>query len=95
MFTKKKASGYRLSPTLDALVFHLCRASCQTFIWKSAFVPVLRLQSPVVNGWQIDNEKFCKELILNSSVPDAVVELTRCICKKAAKQIQVLANVKT
>lgn len=58
-------------------------------------MPVLRLQSPIINGLQIDSEKFCKELMLNSSVPDAVVQLTRCKCKKAAKQIQILANVKT
>ena len=35
MFTNQ-ISEDRLPPTLDALVFHVCRADYQTFIWKSA-----------------------------------------------------------
>ena len=29
--------------------------------------------------------KFCEELMLNQSVPDAIVELARCKCKKGCK----------
>ena len=57
MFTKKNLSGDRLPPTLDGLVFHLCRAKCQTFIWKSACESVLNLSSPIGNRWQMDNGK--------------------------------------
>ena len=85
IFTKKNLSGDRLPPTLDALIFHLRRANYQTFIWKSASVPVLNLPSLIENGWHIVDGKFCEELIFHSSVPDSIVELTRCKCKKGCK----------
>ena len=85
IFTKKNMSGDRLPPTLDALVFHLRRANYQTFIWKSACVPVLNLPTPIENGWQIVDGKFCEEHMLQSSVPEAIVELTRCKCTKGCK----------
>ena len=34
MFTNQ-ISGGQLPLNLDALVFHLCKGNCQTFIWKS------------------------------------------------------------
>ena len=43
---------------------------------------------PTVTNWKwIANErlKFCEEFILNSSVRDAIVELTRYKCKKGWK----------
>ena len=72
MFTKNNVSGDRLPPTLHALVFHLRIANYQTFIWKSACVPVLNLPPPTRNGWQMVDEKIREELILNLSMPDAI-----------------------
>ena len=72
MFTKINLSGDCLPSTLDVLVFHLRRPNYQTFTWKSACVPVLDLPTPLKNG------KMCAELMLRSSVPDAIIELTRC-----------------
>ena len=85
MFTKENVSRDQFPPTLDILVFHLHRANCQTFICKSACVPVLNLQLPIGNGLQTEDEKICEELMLNSSVPNAIVEPMRCKCKKGFK----------
>ena len=76
IFTKKNLPGDRLPPTLSR------RVNYHTFIWKSAYVPVLNLPSPIGNGLQMEGLKFCEEFILTSSVPDAIVELTRDKCKK-------------
>ena len=47
IFTKKNVSGDRLPPTLSR------RVNYQTFVWKSACVPVLNLPSPIGNGLQM------------------------------------------
>ena len=72
-------SGDRLSPTLSS------RMNYQTFILKSACVPVLNLPSPNGNVLQMEGLKFYEELISNSSVPDALIEMTRHKCKKVCK----------
>ena len=84
-YLQKIVSGDRLPQTLDVLVFHLRRVDYQTFIWKSACVPVLNLPSPIGNRLQMKGLKFYEEFMLNSSVPDAIVELTRYKCKKGCK----------
>ena len=49
-------------------------------------MPVLNLSSSIGNGLQMEGLKFCEEFMLNSSVPDAIVELTRYRCKKGCKK---------
>ena len=92
IFTKKNVSGDRLPPTLSRCVNY------HTFIGKSSCAPALNLPSPIGNGLQMEGLKFCEEFILNLSVPDAIVELTRYWhledkAKRVAKQIHLLANV--
>ena len=79
IFTKRNVSEDRLSPTFSR------RVNCQICICKSAWVPALNLPSSVGNGLQVEGLNFCKEFILNSSVPDAIVELTRYKCKNGCK----------
>ena len=79
IFTKNNVSGVRLPPTLSR------RVNYQSFIWESACVPVLDLPSPIRNRLQVEGLKFCEEFILNSSAPDAIVELTRHKWKKGCK----------
>ena len=79
IFTKKNVSEDRLSPTFSR------RVNCQICICKSAWVPALNLPSSVGNGLQVVGLNFCKEFILNSSVPDAIVDLTRYKCKNRCK----------
>ena len=79
IFPKKNVSGDRLPPTLSS------RVNYQTFIWKSACVPVFNLPSPNGNVLQMEGLKFSEELISNSPLPDALVEMTRHKCKKVCK----------
>ena len=79
IFTKKNVSEDRLSPTFSR------RVNCQICICKSAWVPALNLPSSVGNGLQVVGLNFCKEFILNSSVTDAIVDLTRYKCKNRCK----------
>ena len=60
IFTKEIKSGDRSSPTLDVFVFYLCWANYQTFIWKSACVPVLNLPSSTGNGLQMEGWRSVK-----------------------------------
>ena len=82
LFTQKNVSGERLPPTLDALTLHLRRANYQCFIWKSACKPLLCLPEPISNGWIKLGDSLDQEKMINSAVPDVIVELTRCKCTK-------------
>ena len=72
-------------PTLDSLVLHLRRANYQSFIWKSACSPVLQLPSPVEHGWCLVDGELSQEKMLNAPVPDSIIELTRCNCRRGCK----------
>ena len=86
LFTKKSLSGEKLPPTLDALLMHLRRAAYQCFIWKSACNPVLSLPEPVGNGWIENDAGFLSpEYMALSPVPESVLELVQCKCKKGCK----------
>ena len=61
------------------------QSELSNIFWKSRYVPVLTLPLPIGNGLQMEGLKFCKEFILNPSVPDTIVQLTRCKCKKGCK----------
>ena len=79
VFTKKNVSEDRLRPTFSLNVNY------QTFIWKSACVPVLNLPSLIGNELQMEGLKFFKEFTLNSAEPDTVVELARYKSQKGSK----------
>ena len=85
LFTKKSLSDEKLPPTLDALLLHLRRSAYQCFIWKSACVPLLSLPQPVGNGWIEKNGQLSPEFMLLDSVPESVLELVQCKCKKGCK----------
>ena len=71
--------------TSDVLVLHLRRANYQIFLWKSACSLIFNLLTLLENGWVIENRKICTELMLNSSVPGAIIKLTRFKSKKGCK----------
>ena len=79
---RNQISVVRLPRNFNLLFFHLRTSNYQTFIWKCEYMRVLNLPSPSGTGWRMEDRQFYEELILNSSVPDAIVELTRCKCKK-------------
>lgn len=85
LFTKKGISGEKLPPTVDSLVQHLRRANYQAFIWKNATQGLLNLPSPCGNGWKLDDitSILTHEYMLQQPIPESMVELVRCKCKKA------------
>ena len=86
MFTKKNLSGDCLPLALHALVLHLHRANYQTFTWRLACLPVLNLLLNIPRKCRvIENGKMSTELMLSSSVLNAIIELIRCKCKKVSK----------
>ena len=85
MFSRKNAAGEKLPPTLDAIILHLRRANYQCYIWKAACEPQLNLPEPTANGWTITNTGLEMEMTIIAAVPDTIVELVRCQCKKACK----------
>ena len=74
-----------LPHTSDVLVLHLRRANYQIFLWKSACSLIFNLLTLLENGWVIENRKICTELMLSSSVPGAIIKLTRFKSKKGRK----------
>ena len=82
---KKECVLILIATNFGCFSFHVRRANYQTFIWKSRSVSVLNLPSPIGNGWKMENETFCEEHMLISSLADTNVELTRCKCKKSCK----------
>ena len=85
LFTKKGISGDKLPPTIDSLLQHLRRSNYQTYIWKNAIQSELELPSPCGNGWKMDEETsmLTHEYMLKQPVPETMVELVRCKCKKS------------
>ena len=77
IFTIQNVSGDRLPPTLSRKVNH------HTFVVSMR--ASIDQPSPIGNGLQMEGLKLCEEFILNSPVPDAIVELTRYKCKKGCK----------
>ena len=56
------------------IVYH--QLSCVS-TWRLACAPVVNLPTALENGWVIENGKICTELMLSSSVPDAIIELKK------------------
>ena len=70
-FYSKKINRQKLPPTLDAL--------------ENACTPVLNLPSPVNNGW-VENEGHLEiEFMVLRGIPENIVELLHCKCKKGFK----------
>ena len=85
LFSRKGISGEKLPPTLDALTLHLRRANYQCYIWKSSCTPLLSLPGPNGNGWIRTEHGLEHDKMLREAVPDAIIELIRCTCKKGCK----------
>ena len=85
LFTQKSLTGEKLPPTLNSLVFHLQRANYQCYAWKKACNPLLNLPGPVGNGWVKNGEVLNQEKTVRNAVPENIVELIRCKCKKGCK----------
>ena len=48
-------------------------------------MPVLNLPSPIENGWQLENGVLVPEYTVLGDVPERVIELVSCRCRKGCK----------
>jgi hypothetical protein len=82
LFSNKQAQGSALPPTKDALLQHVQRANYQALVWKNATKPFSQIGCPSEHGWELVNELFLQIMTKNSAAPCAILELTKCNCRK-------------
>ena len=87
LFCQKNVWGEKLPPTLHALLLHISRAACQTYIWKNANCQILNLESPVENGGRkYINQILIQKLMTKDPAPSQIIELVVCRCKSGCKR---------
>ena len=80
LFCRKQAGGESLPPTYDAFYQHLLGANCKSFIWRPL------IPQPISNGWHKENDQLLPTLMTKPPVPDTLLELIVCNCKKGCKR---------
>ena len=77
---------WRLIPTnFGCFSFSFAQSQLWNIYLEVTCVPVLNLPSSTGNQLQMEGLKFCEKFMINSSVPNAIAELTRFKCKKGSK----------
>ena len=77
---------WRLIPTnFGCFSFSFAQNQLSNIYLEVTCVPVLNLPSSIGNQLQMEGLKFCEKFMINSSVPNAIAELTRFKCKKGSK----------
>ena len=87
LFTKKNVDSTKLPPTDDAAALHIKRANHQCYIWKNARNAMLRLPSPVGNGWKRSVSGTLEpELMTRPPALETITELVVCGCVKGCER---------
>ena len=71
-----------MSPTSDALKFHLMRVHYQTMVWRYALNATPELPSPVGMGWKRLDPGLQPILMSLDPIPKSCLELISCACRK-------------
>ena len=74
-----------LSPTSDALRFHLMRVHYQTMVWRNAHCGVPELPAPVDMGRKHGDSGLQPILMSLSPIPESCLEMISCACQKQCK----------
>jgi hypothetical protein len=82
LFLNKQAHGSSLPPTKSALLQHVQRANYQALVWKNATKPFSQISYPSKHGWELVNELFMPIMTKSSAASSAILELTKCGCRK-------------
>ena len=67
-----KVSSSMLPPSRDALIQHINRVSYQTHIWQRSLDQFIRVDSPVGNGWFMDDSRLDIQWMICNPAPDEV-----------------------
>ena len=72
-----------MSPTSDALRFHLMRVHYQAMVWRNAHCAVPELPAPVDMGWKHDGDSGLQPILMSlSPIPESCLEMISCSCQK-------------
>ena len=85
MFRTRNMEGEMLPPTRAALLPHIARANYAAMRDKSYTIPCPQLPAIEESGWRFDTGVYLPLHSLVSPVPNAVIELIKCGCKKMCK----------
>ena len=61
-----------MSPCHDVLIQHIKRLSYQAHIWQSSFDQFIRVDSPLGNGWFMDDSRLEIQWMTCNPAPDEV-----------------------
>ena len=67
-----KVSSSMLPPCHDVLIQHIKRVSYQTHIWQRSLDQFIRVDSPVGNGWFMDDSRLDIQWMTCNPAPDEV-----------------------
>lgn len=81
----KSGKPEAMSPTSDALRFHLMRVHYQTMVWRNAHCPIPELPAPVDMGWKRGDSGLQPILMSLSPIPESCLEIISCACQKQCK----------
>ena len=71
-----------MSPTSDALYFHLLRVHYQSMIWRNAHRAKPELSSPTEMGWKRGDSGLQPILMSLCPIPESCMEMISCACRK-------------
>jgi uncharacterized LabA/DUF88 family protein len=71
-----------MSPTSDALRFHLMRVHYQAMVWRNAHCAIPNLPDPVGNGWMRSDGGLEPILMSLSPIPEGCLDVISCGCNK-------------
>ena len=88
MLFNKSRSPESLSPTSDALHFHIKRAHYQASIWRQAHLVNPELPNPEDMGWKIEEARLKPIIMSFPPVPESCREVIACKCKSGCKTLR-------
>lgn len=78
----KSGKPETISPTSDALRFHLMRVHYQAMVSRNAHCAKPELPAPVDMGWEHSNSGLKPILMSLSPIPESCLEMISCACQK-------------
>ena len=74
-----------MSPSSDALRFHLMRVYYQAMVWRNAHCAVLELPAPVDMGWKHGDSGLQTIIMSLSPIQECCLEMISCSCQKQCR----------
>ena len=82
LFCSKNAQTCNLSPTKDALIYHVARANYQACIWHNSLEAAAHTPSPHGHGWDVIDGHISIHWMDQQPAPKALLQFISCNCFK-------------